>query len=249
MYASRRIRYEYSSPGSIYRTTDGGGSWSDITANLPTMVYFTSLDVSQVNADVAYVSLAGLTAGEKVFVTTDGGISWTNISYNLPNVPVNCIKTIPVSGELIVGSDFGVYMYDAVNNLWIDQSLGLPNVIVSDIDFNPALNKIYVATFGRGIWESNLSALVGVLSHSNAEVSIELFPSLNSGDFTIRFTDKSFMNEKVGLSIIDVTGRQVYSGTLAGGDAYGISSGLKPGMYFARLSGKGLGAVKSFVVQ
>lgn len=32
-----------------------------------------------------------------------------------------------------------------------DLSKGLPNVIVSDIEFNQALNKINVSTFGRGI--------------------------------------------------------------------------------------------------
>ena len=47
IYAARRIRFEYNSPSGIYKTSDGGTSWTDITMGLPDSIYYTSIDVSQ----------------------------------------------------------------------------------------------------------------------------------------------------------------------------------------------------------
>ncbi len=159
IYAARRIRWEYSSPSTMYVTNNGGSFWTDITSGLPDSLYFTSIDVSQNDANTAYVSLAGFCAGTKVFKTVTGGNTWQNISYNLPNIPVNCIKTVPGSGNVLIATDLGVYILNAGTTNWISQSAGLPNVIISDIEFNPALNKIYAATFGRGIWETDLTQI------------------------------------------------------------------------------------------
>src|ERR1043165_5871281 len=80
IYAARRIRFEYASPSTIYVTQDGGNNWNDITAGLPDSLFFTGIDVSQTNADIAYVSLAGFSAGNKVYKTTNAGATWQNIS-------------------------------------------------------------------------------------------------------------------------------------------------------------------------
>jgi photosystem II stability/assembly factor-like uncharacterized protein len=249
IYGARRIRFEFDSPSTAYRTIDGGASWSDITANLPDSLYYTSMDVSQTNENTAYIGLAGLTAGQKIYMTTDGGTSWQNISFNLPNAPVNCVKTIPVTGEVLVATDFGVYMLDEDNGTWIDQSIGLPNVIVSDIEFNSALNKIYVATFGRGIWECNLSALVGVKDKVKENVGVDLFPSPNNGTFTIKLSEKDNWNQILNLEIIDVMGRKVYESSLKGQKSYQLTLNLPSGLYFAKIKGPKTNGVKSFVIK
>lgn len=247
IYAARRIRFEYSSPSSAYRTSDGGSTWTDITSNLPDSLYYTSMDVSQTNANAAYIALGGLVAGEKLYRTTNGGTSWQNISYNLPNVPVNCVKTIPVTGEVMVATDLGVYVFNSVSNTWISQNLGLPNVIVSDIEFNLSLNKVYVATFGRGIWESNLSSMVGI-QNAVSDIGIELFPSPNNGEFTINLSEKN-INETTHLEIVDVMGRKVHFAKLTGQISYRLSLPLAPGIYFAKIQGENLNGVKSFIVK
>lgn len=249
IYAARRIRFEYNSPSSVYKTTDKGSSWTDITSNLPDSLYYTSMDVSQDDDNTAYIALAGLVAGEKVYRTLDGGTSWQNISYNLPNVPVNCVKTIPVTGEVLVATDLGIYIFNSGTNTWISQSTGLPNVITSDLEFNVALNKIYVATFGRGIWEADLSAMVGMHDKPAAEIGIELYPSPNNGSFTINFLKKANVNETFNLEIVDVMGRRVYAKSLSGETSYKLALDLPSGLYFAKIKGKSLSGVKSFVIK
>ncbi|HEX8517825.1 MAG TPA: T9SS type A sorting domain-containing protein [Bacteroidia bacterium] len=247
IYAARRIRFEYGSPGGVYRTTDNGSSWTDITANLPDSLYYTSIDVSQSNANTAYVAMGGLTAGQKLYMTTNGGISWQNISYNLPNAPVNCVKTAPQTGEVIVGTDLGVYVLNTAANTWVSQNQGLPNVIISDIEFNPVLNKVYVATFGRGIWESDLSSMVGI-AETSVLSSAELYPSPNNGEFTIRFAEGTFLKQ-MNLEIVDIMGRTVYSRILEGESTYQVSLQLNPGLYFAKINSEKMSGVKSFVVK
>ncbi len=249
LYAARRIRFEFGSPSGMYITSDGGSSWADITAGLPDTLYFTSTDVSQTDANTAFVTLSGFVAGEKVYKTINGGNTWQNISYNLPNIPVNCIKTVPGTNKKMIATDLGIYVLDETSSTWISQSVGLPNVITTDIEFNQVLDKIYVSTFGRGIWETNLSTMVGITDVTSVSIGIELFPSVNDGSFTIRFSDISLADERIDLEIIDITGKLVYKAALKGKTTYQQNLSLPAGMYFARIKNEKISGVKSFVVK
>lgn len=249
IYAAKRVHYEYNEPGVLYKTTNGGASWTNITAGLPDSLYYTSVEISETDPNTAYVTMAQFSTGNKVFRTTDSGSTWQNISYNLPNIPVNCIKYIPSANNVMIATDLGVYLLDAANNTWVNQSLGLPNVIVSDIEFNVPLNKIYLSTFGRGIWATDLDVFTGSLQHEQpSAVALELFPSPNNGSFTLKVPESSIA-ETFDLEIIDITGRIVYSEKLSGKSNYTISMNVPSGMYFAHVRGKTLTGVKSFVVQ
>lgn len=249
IYAARRIRFEFSSPPGMYRTSDGGSTWTEISSGLPDTLYYTSIDVSQTDANTAFVTLSGFVSGEKVYKTINGGAIWQNISYNLPNIPVNCIKTVPGSNKKMIATDLGVYMLDEAASLWVSQSAGLPNVIITDIEFNQTLDKIYISTFGRGIWETNLSAMVGINNNNPVEIGVELFPSLNNGTFTIQLSDAGLLNELLNLEIIDVKGRLVHKSSLTGKNSAQVNTNLPPGMYFARIKNRKLNGVKRFVVQ
>ncbi|HEU4719512.1 MAG TPA: T9SS type A sorting domain-containing protein [Bacteroidia bacterium] len=247
LYAGKRVRYEYGEPGAVYKTTNGGGSWTNVTAGLPDSLYYTSIEISENDANTAYVAMAGLSAGNKVFRTIDGGSTWQNISWNLPNIPVNCVKYIPGTGTVMIATDLGVYMLDNINNQWVSRSTGLPNVITTDIDFDVTLNKIYVSTFGRGIWATDLDVFTSSLNVQQPELSLNLFPSPNNGTFTITVPPAS--NETLSLDVIDISGKTVHSEELSGQSSYTISLDVPSGMYFAKVRGKTLSGVKSFVVQ
>ncbi len=247
IYAAKRIRYEYGVPASMYVTSNGGASWTDVTSGLPDSLYYTSVEVSQTDANTAYVSMAQFSVGNKVFKTNNSGATWQNISYNLPNIPVNCVKSVPGSNKIIVATDIGVYLLDSASNTWMNVSLGMPNVIVQDIEFNVPLNKVYVCTFGRGIWETDLNLITNSIVTTAANMDIELYPTLNNGGFTIN-TFKKYQ-EEFRLEIIDITGRKVETATLIGDKNYQLQFNLPSGMYFAKISGNNLSGVKSFVVQ
>ena len=247
LYAAKRVRHEYGIPGSVYRSSNGGTTWTDITSTLPDSLYFTSIEASETDANTAYITMAGFEAGLKVFKTTDGGNTWQNISYNLPNLPVNCIKYVPNSGGLLVAAtDIGIYTIQSNSTTWTSQSTGLPNVIVSDIEFNVPLNKIYVSTFGRGIWATDLDMFVGIRNTPPAVLEAELYPSVNNGSFTINVSNT---NEELRLEVIDIKGSIVNTLTIPGQGSYKFVMDLPAGMYFARMSGSSISGVKKFVVE
>ena len=144
--------------GGIYKTTNGGTSWSTITTGLPTgSAQITRIAVDNTDANNVFVTFSGYSAANKVFTTTDGGATWTNISTGLPNLPVNCVIYTNNSNDAIyVGTDVGVYYRDGSMNSWTPFMTGLPNVIVNDFEIFYPTNKLRAATYGRGVWQSDL---------------------------------------------------------------------------------------------
>ena len=245
LYAAKRVRYEFGYPGAIFKSTNGGTSWTNVTAGVPDSLYYTSIEVAETNSNTAYVTMAGFSAGRKVYMTTNGGSTWTNISYNLPNIPINCIKQIPATGNLVLATDLGLYTLGAGQTTWVNNSLGLPNVIISDIEFDVPANKVFVSTFGRGIWETSYSIITDLSSQkSNALLQFNLFPTLNNGKFTITFDNDQ---EKL-LEIIDVMGRMVYSQKVKD-ESVNLDLNLAPGAYYARLTGGAKLGVKKFIIE
>ena len=61
------------------------------------------------------------------------------------------------NGDIYVGTDVGVYHKDNSMTDWAPYMNGLPNVVVNELEINYNTQKIVAATFGRGIWESDLN--------------------------------------------------------------------------------------------
>lgn len=155
--ASGNTNYIYASKDStIWVTTDGGGTWSDISAGLPGLT-ITYVTVSHQNPAKAALSLYSFTVGEKVYLTTDAGGSWTNISGDLPNMRANCVLFCDGAEDgLYVGLDVGIYYRDDNQTAWVPYFDGLPNVVIKELEIFYPTGKLRAATFGRGLWEADL---------------------------------------------------------------------------------------------
>ena len=142
----------------LYRTVNGGGAWTDITAGLPVATNFlTSVAINDANTDIAYGTFSGYVAGEKVYRTANGGSTWTNISGSLPNMPADTIAyRNSLHNGLYIGTDAGVYYRDDTMPDWVPYKSGLPNVIVEDLQIHYGTKTIRAATYGRGIWQAPL---------------------------------------------------------------------------------------------
>lgn len=155
--AQSNSNYLYAATGDqIYRTTNGGSSWDYITSGLPGN-YITYITISSSNPLKIWITLSGYTNGQKVYASTNGGNTWTNYSTGLPNLPANCITYEDNTNDaLYVGTDVGVYYRNAGMTQWMQFSTGLPNVIVDELEIQYATRKLRAATYGRGLWESDL---------------------------------------------------------------------------------------------
>ena len=157
------MAYAPSNPNYIY-VTDGGGLWvstngisfTNKTAQLPVMS-ITGITVDPSNPSVVYFSSGGLTATNKVFVTRDAGNTWNNYSAGLPNIQCNEIVFQPNTYDaLYLATDIGVFYRDSTMSQWMAYSNGLPNVIVSELEIQESTGKLRAATYGRGLWETDL---------------------------------------------------------------------------------------------
>lgn len=144
----------YAASGTTFRmSSDAASTWTIYTA--PGSV--TGIAVDPANSLRVFITVAGFTAGQKVYRSTNGGSSWTNISGNLPNVPMNCIvyQTGSVDG-IYVGTDIGVFYRDNNLNTWVPYMNGLPTVPIFDLVINHSASLIRAGTYGRGLWTSDL---------------------------------------------------------------------------------------------
>jgi PKD repeat protein len=146
------------SSSNIFKTVNGGASWTSITTGLPSgTAQITRIAVDNTDANNIFITFSGYSSTNKVYMSSNGGLTYTNISAGLPNLPANCIVYANNSNDAIyVGTDVGVYYRDGSMNSWTPFMTGLPNVIVNDLEIFYPTNKLRAATYGRGIWQSDL---------------------------------------------------------------------------------------------
>ena len=174
MNSSDRIRsvaVAPSHPGTVYAadpthlwvTTNDGTSWTDITGTLPVgSCKITYISIKDDDDSTAWISM-GEYNSDGVFETNDAGVTWTNISTGLPSIPIMCViqnKQESSFTELYAGTDLGVYVKQGAGN-WAAFNTGLPNVVVPELEIyydnnQPANSRLRAATFGRGLWDSDL---------------------------------------------------------------------------------------------
>ena len=178
---------------TLYRTTDGGKTWENITGNLPVnQASITYVTVKNNDPNTVWVSMGGFN-NLGVFETRNGGASWENISTGLPEIPVDCIiqnKLKTDTTELYAGTDMGVFVQQGKSR-WIPFKKNLPNVIVNDLEIQYNKNgggKLFAASFGRGLWSSPLfTGSIAPIKQADFEAD-NLNPYV--GD-TVNFTDLS----------------------------------------------------------
>ena len=82
----------------LYKTTDGGKSWTSIAANLPKA----PINVVVQDRKAKDLLIVGNDLG--VFVSVDGGAQWTPMKGNLPTVPVHDLTIHPRENDLVLGT-------------------------------------------------------------------------------------------------------------------------------------------------
>ena len=186
-------------------TKDGGNTWIDIKQGLPNF-NISDITVSNDDAERLWVTFSEYNANKKVYESQDGGNSWTNISgTNLPNLPVNCIIHQKLAkDDLYIGTDVGVYHKDNTMTEWMPYMSGLPNVVVKELEIQYGIGKIRAATFGRGIWESNVNSTTAS-SDNILSRGIKIYPNPSSDKINI----EGFENKKFKLKIFNTTGQIV----------------------------------------
>lgn len=154
-------RYIWATKGStIYRTTNGGTSWTTVTA--PASV--TSIYASKYDANRIWITCNSTT--NRVYRSDDGGTTWINLSTGLPSFSARSVVVDEDALQTVyVGMNIGVYYRDSNSTTWTEHGTGLPLVAVNEVEIQKSGNKLRVATYGRGVWESDLQNIVFVCNN------------------------------------------------------------------------------------
>lgn len=206
----------------LFKSTNSGQNWININqnggGNLPNN-YISAIQIDRDNENAVFVAYAGF-GNQHLYVSYDGGSSWSQFNCDgtncLPDAPVNdfLIHYNPENGEreFYAATDIGVYARYG-ESLWHELSSGLPNCIVMDINISGG--KLYAATYGRGIFEWDMSGTSspGKEKEKFLPVSISNYPNPFNPETEISF--KLTASSYVKLEIFDINGKLV--STLAEG--------------------------------
>ncbi len=160
--ADSSVYYAGTDDGRVWRSTDAGGNWTEITAGLP-LRWVTRVTADPVDPQVVYVTLSGFGQDElasHVYRSADRGDTWTPISGNLPDIPANDILVDPVApNRLFLATDVGVYVSNNLGAEWEPLGSGMPIQTIFDLTLHNGSRTLVAATHGRSQWRLDLAGL------------------------------------------------------------------------------------------
>ncbi|MCK4646532.1 MAG: hypothetical protein KAU46_09785, partial [Candidatus Aminicenantes bacterium] len=151
--------------GNVQVSRDGGKKWTKLNDKITgNPGYWVSrVTASHHDPGTAYVSYTGYRRDDFrpfLYKTTDYGETWISIVGNLPDGPINVIKEDHKNPNLLfVGTEFAVYVSLDGGKRWIRMKNNMPTQPVQDLVIHPRENDLVVATHGRGIFITDISAL------------------------------------------------------------------------------------------
>ncbi len=199
-----------SDDGNLQVTTNGGGSWTNITKNVgnnvPQDSSVSHIELSRVNENTAYVSFDRHKFDDYkpyIFKTTDGGRSFSNITGNLPsNAYVHVVREDPRNTNLIyAGTELGIYASWDNGRNWTELNMkNFPRVAVHDILIHPRDNDLILGTHGRSIWVFDDAAAIQQVNSNVLQSDGFLFEPRPAYRFATRMTrygigDKPFRGQ------------------------------------------------------
>jgi photosystem II stability/assembly factor-like uncharacterized protein len=189
---------------NLYKTTNGGsiGDWAQLTGFSGNI---SSIAIHPTNSNKLAIAT---NSSEKVYISSDGGATWSIATHDLPSFSALALVWDTTYGEdiLYLGMNYGVYYLRDNETIWTPYNTGLPNVQVSELEINTVDNKLYVATYGRGLWRVNLfnPEALGV---DDLQISdLTLSPNPSTGTFKLNWQ----LNTLVTIKIYDPLGKLVF---------------------------------------
>lgn len=203
----------------LYKSTNGGVTF---TAVYTASSSITGITVHYSNTNIVYITTSGV-SGEAL-KSTDGGTTFVSIAPGLPSISKNCIvhQGRNSTNPLYVGTALGVYYIDDTMSTWQAFDTNLPNVSIADLEINLEDAKIVAATYGRGIWQTNIPVEIPALdlkfvSVTNPTININCTASVTP-QIVVKNGGQNTISSVAITYLVDNTPNSFnWSGTIASG--------------------------------
>jgi len=111
----------------------------------------------------ALVTVSGFGTSH-IFETTDAFVSpLHDLTGNLIDAPADVAAYIPSANVILVGTDVGLFQSADNGVTWLPGPTGMPNVVVQDLVYRPAINLLVAGTYGRGMFAYDVGTSTAVL--------------------------------------------------------------------------------------
>jgi len=158
----------------VYKSIDGGNSWSAPNTGLPTNSSVYSLAIHPSNTSVLY---AGLFGGG-LYKSGDSGVTWNAITNGLrTDVSIMGIAIDPktTTNLYVATAGAGVYKSTDGGNTWKQTNTGLPASTVNAIAIDPGTpSTLYVAVTSIGVYKSVDSGATWAAASSGMTANSEI---------------------------------------------------------------------------
>lgn len=144
----------YVSNGStLYKSTNGGVNFTSIY-NATSEI--SSIEVHSSDSNIVYLTTKSISGG--VLKSINGGGFFSNFFTGLPSIGKSIIvhQGRNADNPLYLGTALGVFYRDDSMTSWQAFDTNLPNVSVTDLEVNLEDAKLVAATYGRGIWQTDI---------------------------------------------------------------------------------------------
>jgi photosystem II stability/assembly factor-like uncharacterized protein len=168
--------YAATADGRFWATFDGGITWPERDQGLPVASGNEALDIviDPAHRNHVFIQMAPSKAAQsraqtvpvggavqgRVWMTNDGGSSWTSLDSGIPtnllvmSLAVDWRFRPPI---LYAGTTRGVFFSTDLGMSWALFGQGLPSTIVRGLQILPRHGMLVAATFGRGIYQTQLA--------------------------------------------------------------------------------------------
>ena len=240
----------------IFRTTNGGVIWSNVTGLLPDR-YPMDIAVDPQDAANVYIAFSGFGTGH-IFRSTDAGITWMDVTGSLPDVPTSSVVVDPTySDHVYIGNDIGVYVSTDAGTTWSAFQSGMPDAVIAmDLSISPSNRAVRAATHGNGVYERRLldkmptgvSKTRDVVSRFKLEQN---YPNPFNPTTEIRYSIPA--SSFVTLKVYDMLGREIATlvnqEQVAGNYAVSFDVGkFSSGVYLYRIQAGDFAGVKKMTI-
>ncbi len=132
--------------GGLFRSTDNGGTWTQMNVGLTSQV------VNTLAINLSGHVFAGTLFGG-VYRSTNNGDSWTQINTGLTNTSILSLMTF--GSQIFTGTN-GDGVFRSTNNgdTWTSVSIGMTNSFVRSLAVSPQ-GQLFAGTIGSGVFRSN----------------------------------------------------------------------------------------------
>ncbi|MBI3784350.1 MAG: hypothetical protein HY270_13215 [Deltaproteobacteria bacterium] len=171
--------------GSVFKSSDGGGVWTDISTGQIEINSLATLTIDPAAPTTLYVSGLGDDVVSRFYKSTDGGQTWSTVDSDLPLMPYTAFSALAVdpttSGTLYAGVGGSVFTSTDGGNVWRALDTGLSSRVTLLAIDPDAPQRVYAGTLTGGVFdiEQGSPPCVGDCNGDNSATVDELITLVN----------------------------------------------------------------------